>query len=65
MVGKSRYGSLDLSISPPLLTSISSLADRKTKGLSTSSWLVTSFHEHLACFLVHPMQAVKFFKQSM
>jgi hypothetical protein len=25
----------------------------------------TSFHEHLACFLVQPMHAVRFFRQSM
>lgn len=25
----------------------------------------TSFQEHFACFFVHPMQAVRFFKQSM
>lgn len=25
----------------------------------------TSFHEHFACFLVQPMQAVRFFRQSI
>lgn len=25
----------------------------------------TSFHEHFACFLVQPMHAVRFFRQSM
>lgn len=30
-----------------------------------SSSSLTSFQEHLACFFVHPMHAVKFFKQSI
>ena len=36
-------------------------------GLSSScsSSGRTSFQEHLACFLVHPIQAVRFFRQSM
>ena len=33
--------------------------------VSYSSSSLTSFQEHLACFFVHPMHAVKFFKQSI
>lgn len=33
--------------------------------VSWSSSSLTSFQEHLACFFVHPIHAVKFFKQSI
>lgn len=33
--------------------------------VSWSSSSLTSFQEHLACFFVHPMHAVRFFKQSI